>query len=259
MLSRLFILFLAVSLLAFSGCQGRLCQRFCGGCSTGGCSPGLGINPLGSPTIAPPATGNFLPTTDPYYGSSVTPANGTGINTGTGIPAQPASSTGSPGWRSSNQTLNPTSFNVPITASIPLNNVVSSTQTSNIRPATNLAEVPATNVGLNQANRTATNQPVNLGMPVNDATITTTPNRFANNGNFNQLQPPNTRNVPGTIQYIAGTTRSGNPNYNQQPYNLPYNQPYNQGVLANSSTQTGYYYGPNNSGWQQRNNNQLNR
>lgn len=244
MLTRFSLIAIALILVALPGCRNRM------GCYNGQCGsgfrPAIGerFNPLaglGSPTITPPATGSYrVSPGNSYMGPTPTlPASGSST-----VPVQPASSL-SPGWRQVNPsgnsaTHNPTSYSLPNRyAEIPMNNVVSSTQTSSMDRKTTLAE--NVNIGVSTNNRVAS-QPVGLGMPVNDATNVTT---------------PRTRNVAGTYEYVVRPNRSGQTYPHNVPYSAPFNNgvPYNGGIIANSQTN----YGSSNGGWQERGNNGFNR
>ncbi|HMO16144.1 MAG TPA: hypothetical protein PKD64_06805 [Pirellulaceae bacterium] len=159
---------------------------------------------LGSPVISPPGFAQQTPApANPYYGTTL-PALPAGNSTST-VPALPASNM-SPGWRPAGQQVpsQPASFNQtnyqPSTGylQIPMNNVVSSTQTSTLRPHSQLADSqPASsNVIVASTVPQITGQTVSLGMPVNDATQS-----------GSSPANPQRREIAGSYQFNTGVTR----------------------------------------------------
>jgi len=247
-----------------------ICVAVCA-IAAGGCRNANQIwkpNPLaglGSPRIAPPATGSFhVGTADPYYNTTIPalPSSGT-----SGIPAQPAS-TGSPGWRAKGAglngggtnggsqvparpaSLNQTSFVAPNgRLQIPMNNVVSSTQTSLLRPSGEYtANLQVGNVPANNVPRLA-GQPGTTGMQVNDST-NLSPNQLVPQGNWNQLartNRPGSRSITGSYQYEVTPTRSGSSSSYQYPYN-------SNGGYATQPMASGMQSSASNTGWQEQRN-----
>ncbi len=225
----------ALTIMAASGCRN---------CNT--CWKPNPLAGLGSPTITPPSTGNyqFGQKTAPYYGTTIPPMQSSG---GVTVPVQPASSV-SPGWRPSGSQVpaqpanfNQTSYQAPSGhLLIPMNNVVSSTQTSTLRPNGELTQIAVANNIPQLAEQT-----VSTGMPINDSTLT---------ANGTQA---GSRQITGTYQYSTRPTRlSPVMPINPSGYGTPYvnNGVYNQGP----ATAQNYNLQPN-PGWQDRNTPTYNR